>query len=296
MQRRVILCAGHGGGDSGAVANGVTEAGQAIDIVNRTADHLRRDGQIEVIVVPHELGLVQSISWVNVRFKGPEDGLCLEIHKNSGAGNGVETWYFGGSAESARKAQAMQRELAALTGLPDRGIKPDTSNRFARLGWIRDTIPWALLLECGFMGRDHYDNDAYARAIGRGVLANFGILPREQTPPPAPAPTPDPPKVEWNYKVVAEPGGKQLGVYKEKPNVWNKYKSVNGAAKILARGGEDLTPQFVEEFRPKPIPSPHPDPSDQEREAKQDQEIQAVNSKLDRLIAWLKSVLPGFKE
>ena len=47
IKRRVIIAAGHGGGDPGALGQGTTEAAETIDIVNRLVAYLRQDNQIE---------------------------------------------------------------------------------------------------------------------------------------------------------------------------------------------------------------------------------------------------------
>ena len=93
VERRIILCAGHGGKASGATLGAKVEAAEAIEIVNRTAAKLGSDGRLEAVVVPHELELKPSIEWINARFHGHEDGYCAEVHKNSGGGMGVEGWY-----------------------------------------------------------------------------------------------------------------------------------------------------------------------------------------------------------
>jgi hypothetical protein len=270
MVRRTILCAGHGGGDSGAVARGTTEAAQTVDIVNRTADKLRADGQVEVVVVPHELGLVDSINWVNAHYKNLEDGYALEVHKNAGGGTGTEMWYFGGDAESSRLASLVAGPLAQHSGLVNRGVKPDTANRHGRLGWVRDTNPWAGLAEVGFIDVDHLDNAKYAEGVFRGVLNLWGLTPKPV------APVVVPPTAEVNFRVFA--GTKQIGAYKTESSAWNKY-STEGGTKIVDKNGADVTPQFVAKFRP-PVPTqpapPHP-------------EVKPIETRLDAIELWIKT-------
>lgn len=264
MNRRIVLCAGHGAGDSGAVGQGRTEAAEVIDIVNRTADKLRADGQVEVVVVPHELDFVQGINWVNARYKNLEDGFALEVHKNATVNaHGVETWFYGGDGQSQRYGQIIVDHLAAVTGLPNRGTKPDTSNRWGRLGWIRDTNPWAILVECGFIseGGDPVGpaaNDQYAEGLKNGCLAVLGLSPK---PAPVPVPTPSPAVV--NFRVIGN-DGKQIGAYKLEDSAWNKYLSVLGAAKIVDSQGKDVTAQFIEKYRPTPTQTPSQTPESTE--------------------------------
>lgn len=255
IKRRVILCAGHGGGDPGSMGQGTTEAAEVIDIVNRTVDFLRKDGQIEVIHVPNELSFTQSIAWVNTRYKDIDDAVAIDVHKNAFVGaKGGETWYAD-DPDSKLIAQRIQSGVATV--LTNRGVKPDTQNRWGRLGWCRDVNTWAPLVEMGFVsdGGDPVGgaaNQRYAEALALGILSIWGLRPKPVSVPPAPVPAP----VSWTYKVVSTETGKSLGVYNVKLNAWKKYQSVNGAAKIVGAAGNDLTAAFVLEFGVKEAPAP----------------------------------------
>lgn len=284
IKRRVILCAGHGGGDPGSVGQGTSEAAEVIDIVNRAVDFLRRDGQVEVIHVPNELSFEQSIAWVNARYKDIDDGVAIDVHKNAFVGaKGVETWYAD-DPDSRLIAQRIQARLAAHRG-PDRGVKPDTQNRWGRLGWCRDVNLWAPLVEAWFVsdGGDPVGgtaNQGYAEALSRGILNIWNLAPRVVT---VPVPAPTSPTVTWQYKVVSTADGKQLGVYNQKPNAWAKYMEVRGAAKIVNPAGADLTPAFVLEFGVKePLPQTYA--SKEEVEA-----LRTRTTALEKMWADLKS-------
>lgn len=283
MQKRIILAAGHGGGDSGATGQGTTEAQQAIEITNRVADKLRADGQLEVVVVPHELNLSPTISWINDRYKNLDDGYCLEIHKNSGAGgHGVEVWYFSDDVQSQTKAQQVLNGLVQVTGLPNRGVKGDATNRWGRLGFIRDTNPWAGLAECGFItdGGDYLDPERYAEGLKIGILSLWGLSPKA-----APAPTPAP--VQIKYRVY-DSANKQVGAYNTEDGAWNKYNSGEGT-KILDASGKDVTSVFVAKYRPVTA-QPTPEPSDLEkRVGVLEATLKAVTDFLDKLFKnWSK--------
>ncbi len=297
MVRRVILAAGHGGGDRGAVGQGTTEAAECIDIVNRAAELLRRDGQVEVIVVPHELNLQAQIDWVNARFKNLNDGICIEVHKNSFGqpAHGVEVWYYGGDPQSASYAQRVLNGLLLISGLANRGIKPDTANRHGSLGWVRLTNPWAVLAEVGFVsnGGDPVGPDANARyAVGlmRGALNVFGLAPKSVAPPaPAPAPTAPPAASQPAFRVY-DGAGKQLGAYNTESGAWNKYQT--GGAKIVrTRDSHDVTAEFVAKYRPAATPQPAPD-------AEPHPELKRLNERVGRLesiVALIYSYLSRWK-
>lgn len=293
INHRVILCAGHGGGDPGAIGQGTTEASEVIDIVNRTVDILRTDGQLEVIQVPNELGFQEGIAWVNARYTNIDDAIAVEVHKNSTVnGHGVEVWY----AEDADSKEIAQRLLDKLVSvLVGRGVKGDSTNRWGRLGWCRDVNTWAPLVEMGFVsdGGDPVGpeaNQRYAHALSEGILNVFSLSFKPVVVAPPVVPTP----VTWSYKVVSTADGKQLGVYNLKANAWAKYQAVQGAAKIVDASGNDLTPAFSLEFNP-------PRVVEQPYAPKED--VQALNTRVTAIEALLKiitdflsSIFNGFKK
>jgi hypothetical protein len=192
IQKRVILAAGHGGGDNGAVGQGTTEANETIQITDKVAAALRDKG-VDVVVVPHALNLGATIDWINARFKGLEDGIAIEIHKNSGGGTGSEVWAPSyPDATSKANAQKIADALASATGLRNRGVKEAQNNRWGRLGFTDDTHTYALLVEAGFIDVDSNDDNAdskFAQGIAQGVLNIFGGGAANPTPVPStPAP------------------------------------------------------------------------------------------------------------
>lgn len=280
MIKRIILAAGHGGGDSGAVGQGTTEAAECIQIVNRAAEKLRADGQVEVVVVPHELNLVDEIQWVNNRYKNLEDGYALEVHKNATVNaHGIEGWYYANDAQSASFMDTISRAVANASGLRYRGNFPDSQNRHGSLGWVRETNPWAGLLECGFVsdGGDPVDDNAderYAEGIKLGVLAMFGLQPK-------PAPVVQvPPQATVNFRVYDNT--KQIGAYQLEDNAWAKYRDAGGV-RIVDSNGADVTAYFVNKYRPVvPQPAPGADPHP---------ELKEINGKLDVILELVRQIL-----
>lgn len=204
IQKRVILAAGHGGGDNGAVGQGTTEAHETIQITNKVAEALRNKG-IDVVVVPHELNLGATIDWINARFKGLNDGLAIEIHKNSGGGTGSEVWTPSYPDDTSKHtATKIAEAMAAATGLRNRGVKYAQNNRWGRLGFTDDTNTYALLIEAGFIDIDPNDDGAdnkFAQGIAQGILNIFGGGSANA---PAPAPTPAPQPVRASNETIAQ--------------------------------------------------------------------------------------------
>lgn len=301
MNRVIILAAGHGGGDSGAIGQGTTEAAEVIQIVNRTADKLRADGRVAVVVVPHELNLIDEIAWVNARYKNLEDGLCIEVHKNATVnGHGIESWFYSGDAQSQNIAQAVLDGIMSVPGMPpSRGVKGDATNRWGSLGWIRETNPWSILLEMGFVsdGGDPVDDNAdnrYAEGIYQGVLHLFGL---GQKPAPAPAPAPTP--VAVAFRVYDNQ--KQIGAYNLEQNAWLKFRDAGGV-KILNASGADVTATFVAKYRPTtPSPTPPTTPEethpvyDPTKDAAQDARLSALESLVKLVTDFLDKVFKNWR-
>lgn len=98
--------------------------------------------------------LINRISWINKRSK-PTDFL-LSIHGNAASNpsaRGVTTCYMGGSKSAQIEASKLSQQYAQTTGVPvwSGGAFDDRDGRFGRIGMVRDTTPFALLIEAGFV-------------------------------------------------------------------------------------------------------------------------------------------------
>lgn len=180
LAKKVILSAGHGNGDPGAIGQGTTEANETVQITNRVAAYLNKWGFPQVVIMPHDVGdLVAEINWANRNAGSLEAALAVQIHKNSGGGNGSEVWTPSypddTSKDMARKVAAA---IAARTGEPNRGVKEAQNNRWGRLGWCDDTNCYAFLVEAGFIdvnSNDDTNDDRYAYGIAKGIMDIYGL-------------------------------------------------------------------------------------------------------------------------
>ncbi len=84
----IVLSAGHGDGDPGAVNGEFKEADEAIMMVDEIAKQLKK-AAITVDVVPHKNGLKGAIKYVNDRYD-LGDAWAIEIHRDSADGLPVE--------------------------------------------------------------------------------------------------------------------------------------------------------------------------------------------------------------
>lgn len=210
IQKRVILAAGHGGGDSGAVGQGSTEAHETVQITDRVAAYLRDKG-VEVVIVPHALGLGATIDWINARYKNLNDGLAVEIHKNSGGGTGNEVWTPSYPDDTSKSiAQKIVDSMTSASGLRNRGVKFAQNNRWGRLGFTDDTRTYATLIEAAFIDVDPISDewdDKYAKGIAQGILNFFGA----GAVAPTPAPSNPAPARKSNETIADEVIAKQWG-------------------------------------------------------------------------------------
>jgi N-acetylmuramoyl-L-alanine amidase len=166
--------------DLGAAHNGETE----FKYVEKVAVELKKLSipNVALVFVPVGLGIDARVKWINARSK--DGDAVIELHMDSGptSASGCTTFFFAGSDYAQAKAKLFQMEYTRITGLPGRGVKPDTATRFGRLGIIRDTRPLCLLLEMGFLTNERSDwrsdrDDVWVKgagAIAHAIAKAFG--------------------------------------------------------------------------------------------------------------------------
>jgi N-acetylmuramoyl-L-alanine amidase len=180
LKPTVVVDAGHGGQDSGAIRNGLREKDLTLDTALRVEKELRKRG-FSVVLTRRADFFLELPERVGIANKIPR-ALFVSIHFNdnaTAAGEGVETYYaseksiseevgwrfaalFGQKREPppadnglgfARSVHAAVVEALPVT---DRGVKQ------ARFVVIRQTRCPAVLVEGGFI-----NNPAQARAISQ---------------------------------------------------------------------------------------------------------------------------------
>ena len=173
----IVIDAGHGGYDAGAVNGTRYEKNDALRLALAVGERLRRCG-INVIYTRTTDEFVPLLERSRISNSNNVD-LFASFHRNSAtnaAANGVETLvYTNASDESVRAAEALQQALVDVGVQSDRGVKR------ANLSVLRETNAPALLLELGFISNTQ-DNilfdtrfDAYADAIARSLAQSVGV-------------------------------------------------------------------------------------------------------------------------
>lgn len=178
--RLVAVDAGHGGDDPGAVGpSGLREKDVTLDVAWRLAARLldvgarvglTRDGDVYVDL--YERARVAN-AW------GAD--LFVSIHFNASTNrsvSGIETYYHPNKPDSRPLAEAIQRELVAALGGPNRGVKT------ANFAVLRETAMPAVLVEANFISNPDVEaklrteeyRQRIADAIARGIQAYWASL------------------------------------------------------------------------------------------------------------------------
>lgn len=117
----------------------------------------------QVIEVPTDYGkldtsanrqLINRINFIN--RNGSVEDFLISIHANATSNSnvrGVTTCYMGGYETARREAAKLSKTYAQVTGIPiwNGGTFDDRDHQYGRIGIVRDTEPFALLIECGFV-------------------------------------------------------------------------------------------------------------------------------------------------
>ena len=188
----IMVDAGHGGRDGGAVGGGVIEKNLALKIAKRVAALLETDGRFRIEMTRNDDTFVELEE--RARMANELDVvLFVSIHLNtapSASAHGAETWFawpkpIGVMLAEKRKfglpssqrfvdergellAQRVQDALCAATGARDRGIK----NR----GHLVTKLVGApsIIVECGFLTNQEEASQlveyGYQERVARGVV------------------------------------------------------------------------------------------------------------------------------
>ncbi|MCB9599359.1 MAG: N-acetylmuramoyl-L-alanine amidase [Sandaracinus sp.] len=188
LAQRIVIDAGHGGTDPGAVGCGLEEQAVVLDIAQRTATLLRDAGFTVDLTRSDDRSVSLSARTSFANSRGADR--FVSIHANSNAGTpatGSETFaYTTPGSTSLNLRDRIQEEMIRAWGLRDRGGK------LANFHVLRETTMPAALSETAFInncGTDaRYLGDAtrraqMAEAHYRAILRHYGRTPGTVTPP-----------------------------------------------------------------------------------------------------------------
>lgn len=208
---KVFIGVGHGGKDSGAVANGLIEKNLNLVTALACKDVLVNHGV--TVLMSRLTDEYETASDRAKEANGFKPDVSLDIHYNAGGGNGAECFYDWHGGTSKTLAENVLTEVVAI-GQNSRGAKTKKNilgqNYYA---FIRQTNEPAIIVECAFLDNKEditiIDSESEQKAMGvaiaKGVLKTLGIAYKE------PVKVEDKPETEKLYKV-------QVGAYKIKSN------------------------------------------------------------------------------
>lgn len=178
MSKLIIIDAGHGGSDPGAVNGGLYEKAATLAVSKMLREELQSRGFDVKMTrdVDKDLSLAERCRIANAT----DAALFVSIHCNSAASreaNGIETYHATTCSETAKRCAAnVQTSLIADTGARDRGVKS------AAYYVLKNTKAPAILVEVGFISNQEEKlklfKSSYQRnlalAIADGVLDTLG--------------------------------------------------------------------------------------------------------------------------
>jgi N-acetylmuramoyl-L-alanine amidase len=219
--KKVFLGVGHGGSDPGAVALGRKEKDLNLAIALACEDELVRHGVAVKMsrTKDEDDTLTEEIKECNAF----DPDLAIDIHNNAGGGDGAEAYYHYKGGLSKTLAVNVLDEIVKA-GQNSRGAKIKLNSQGKDyFGFIRETIPPAVIVECAFVDNatdiQIIDTEAEQKAMGvaiaKGLLKTLGI----EYVAPKPVEKPAPNKL---YRV-------QVGAYGVKANAENMLAKLKKA-------------------------------------------------------------------
>lgn len=169
--RKIVLDAGHGGQEPGAMRAGIYEKDITIDVVQRVKSYLQQAGIKVVMTREGDESVSLKQRTVVTNDECPDAFVSVHVNSSENSGvTGLETYYY--TPQSKDIAQSIHTKLVSNINSPDRGI------RTARFYVIRNTPVPAILAEIGYLSNDGERNeilsderkDATARAIADGII------------------------------------------------------------------------------------------------------------------------------
>lgn len=172
----IVLDAGHGGTDPGAIGNGMREADLTIELCERIKNRLESKYQAIVQIAPR--GTLSE----RARFANDCGAkLFVSVHINAGGGTGFESYTH---PNASPEAAAIQNVIHEAVG---QWLRPmdiaDRGKKASNFQVLRETKMPAVLLECLFIDRsqdavklsDPIFRDGLANEIAWGIKLALGL-------------------------------------------------------------------------------------------------------------------------
>lgn len=150
MNRKIIISAGHGGNDPGAVANGYTERDLAIEFRELLVKELLLLG-VKPLIDDNKNALVQTLQWLKGVLKSDKT-VCIDIHWNAAIPKARGTEIIIPDKPSLFESSFAKEILDVFVsnGFTSRGVKTESQTARKRLGWMRPSAE-NILIEMAFL-------------------------------------------------------------------------------------------------------------------------------------------------
>lgn len=216
---QIFISAGHGGiengvRDEGGRVAGTTEAQEMIALRDLVVPELRSRGY-DVLSVPDDLSLSQSIDWINARTRA--GAVAIEIHAeefSNRATRGATVYHIANNRDRRDQAELILLSLLKeVPELPSRGVRADTAAGTGRLAFCRQTVPPALVAEIAYLTNPQdfalltQRRRNFAIGLANGLAAwSRAVTGTTPTPPPSTEPTYPSINIEINGGAYPEKG------------------------------------------------------------------------------------------
>lgn len=184
--KKVFIAPGHGGTDSGAVANGLKEKDLNLTISLACRDELERHGVS--VKMSRSVDEGETLTQQTNESNAFNPDLAVNIHNNAGGGDGAEVFHSIKGGLDKTLAVNILDEIKKI-GQNSRGAKTRKNDKGTDYyGFIRNTKAPAVIVECAFL--DHKtdvqivdtvaEQKAMGVAIAKGILKTLGIANKAQ--------------------------------------------------------------------------------------------------------------------
>ena len=172
--RKVVIDAGHGGSDYGAIRNGINEKDITLDVAKRVEALLKKEGY--AVKMTRTSDVYVSLQGRCDISNAYDPDIFVSIHVNSSVRpeiTGIETHYY--NQESMSLAQTLHSSLASNINSKNRGLFK------SKFYVINHTTAPSILMEIGFISNDgeraqlvsEKRKQDTAKAIAEGVKNYF---------------------------------------------------------------------------------------------------------------------------
>lgn len=168
---KVVLDAGHGGYDAGAIHSGIQEKDVTLAI-SKLLEASLASSQIKIVQTRKDDRFVSLEERVNITRNAKPD-LFVSIHCNAMQSTdsikGIESYYF--TPQSIDLANTLHKKLVSKTKAPNRYV------RKARFVVIRETAIPSVLMEVGFLSnpteREKLTSSEYQKVVAKALAAGI---------------------------------------------------------------------------------------------------------------------------